>query len=161
MQSTPDTSPLGPELWTRYGANDADNSYTFPKADLPQAVVVNLGTNDFSYLNTRPALNATAFQQAYAQFIKTIQSHYPSAELFLTSSPLLSDSSPTPQDAQHTTMVNAIQGAIKSVGSAKLHFVDFPSQSGQSIGCDYHPGQAEHDIMAQILIPAIKAVLKW
>jgi len=24
------TSPIMPELWTRYGANDADNSYTFP-----------------------------------------------------------------------------------------------------------------------------------
>lgn len=46
----PDTSPLMPELYTRYGANDADGSYTFPVAWTPQAVVINLGTNDFSYV---------------------------------------------------------------------------------------------------------------
>ena len=48
-----DGSPLMPEIYTRYGANDADNSYTFPAASAPDAVVINLGTNDFNYSNSR------------------------------------------------------------------------------------------------------------
>ena len=162
-QSTPDTSPIMPQLWTRYGGNDADNSYTFPAASTPQAVVINLGTNDFSYLGVRDSLNATTYQQAYVSFIKTVQSHYPQANMFLTSSPMLSDSYPTAQDAQHTTQANAIKGAIAQVGNSRLHFVDFPSQSGAdgTIGCDYHPALSEHEVMAGILIPAIKSALKW
>ncbi len=45
-----DTSPLMPELYTRYGANDADNSYSYPSSWSPNAIVINLGTNDFSYI---------------------------------------------------------------------------------------------------------------
>ena len=33
-----DTRPLMPELYTRYGANDVDNSYTFPADWTPDAV---------------------------------------------------------------------------------------------------------------------------
>lgn len=162
-QSTPDTSPIAPQLWTRYGANDADNSYTFPKAAIPQAVVINLGTNDFSYLGVRDPLNATTYQQAYVKFVQTVQSHYPKADFFLTSSPMLSDTYPTTEDAQHTTQANAIKGAIAQLKDAKLHFVEFPPQPGteDSIGCDYHPGPGEHQTMAGILTPAIKSVLNW
>jgi len=81
-----DTSPTMPELWTRYKANDVDNTYTFkPQVDI---VVMNLGTNDFAYLgydasgqpyNLRPELNATAYTNALVKFSKTILSEYPNA----------------------------------------------------------------------------------
>lgn len=169
---TPDTSPIMPELWTRYGALDADNSYTFPTAAIPQAVVINLGTNDYSYVTTdasgntvdgRPPLNNVTYEQAYVKFVQTVQSHYPQANFFLCSSPLLSDTYPTAADMQHTSQANAIKAAIAQLNSTKVHFVDFPPQPGteDTIGCDYHPGPAEHQAMAAILIPAIKSVLGW
>ncbi|KAI9691323.1 MAG: hypothetical protein M1820_009744 [Bogoriella megaspora] len=169
---TTDTSPIQPEIWTRYGALDADNTYTFPSAATPQVVVINLGTNDYSYLLTdasgnsyaaRPPLNNVTYEQAYVKFVQTVQSHYPQANFFLTSSPLLSDGYPSTADAQHTNQANAIKAAIAQLNSSKIHFVDFPSQPGtqDTIGCDYHPGPAEHQAMAAILIPAIRNVLGW
>lgn len=159
-----------PQIWTRWGAADEDGTYTFPAADTPDVVVVNLGTNDFSYVATnsstgatydaRPRINATAYTEGLVSFGKTIQGHYPEAELFITSSPLLSDGYPTAEDAQHTTQSNAIEDAVAQLGS-KAHFVNFPTQdsSNNNIGCDYHPSSATHESMAVILTAAIEDVI--
>jgi lysophospholipase L1-like esterase len=148
---------LMPQLWTRYGTNDADNSYMFPRAETPDIVVINLGTNDFSYLGVRDPVNATMLTDSMIAFAETIRSHYPKAELFLTSSPMLSDTYPTTQDAQHTTHVNVLKAAAEKLGS-KAHVVDFPAQ-GSEVGCDYHPNAAEHEKLAAILTSAIKEVM--
>lgn len=152
-------SPLIPELWTRYGANDADNSYTFPSSWMPQAVVINLGTNDFSYLNTRQPIDPATYQAGIVKFVQTIQTHYPNAQFFLLSSPMLSDSYPTAADAQHTTESNALKAAVVQIG-AKAHFVDWPTQ-GSDVGCDYHPNAATHAAEGKVLAAAISAALGW
>lgn len=164
-----DTSPVVPELWTRYGANDADGSYTFPADEAPDLVVINLGTNDFAYMLTnssgqlyeaRPPLDADEYTAALVNFTQTIQGHYPDAQFFITSSPLLSDGYPQATDTQHTTQSNAIQAAVAQIGS-NAHFVNFPTQdsSNNNIGCDYHPSAATHASMAVILTAAIESVL--
>jgi lysophospholipase L1-like esterase len=150
---TVDTSPLMPELWTRYGANDADNTYDF-KTPVTH-VVINLGTNDFGYLGVRDPINPANFTSALVTFTKQVQSKYPSAQIFITSSPMLSDSYPTAQDAQHTTQSTCIKNAVSQIGS-KAHFVDFPTQ-GSDVGCDYHPNAATHAQLASILTSAIQA----
>lgn len=164
-----DDSPTMPELWTRYGANDADNSYTFPAADTPDIVVINLGNNDFAYMLTdssgqlyeaRPPLDAATYTNALVNFTTTIQSHYPDAEFFITSSPLLSDGYPMANDTQYTTQSNSIKAAVAEIGD-KAHFVNFPTQdsSNNNIGCDYHPSALTHQQMAVILTAAIESVL--
>ena len=86
-----DDAVLMPELYSRYGANDADNSYTFPSSWNPSAIVINLGTNDFSYVGTPPRapLNTTVFTYAMITFIQSIRNHYPNAWFFLITSPML------------------------------------------------------------------------
>ncbi|KAJ4406637.1 hypothetical protein N0V82_010084 [Gnomoniopsis sp. IMI 355080] len=161
-----DDTPIMPELWTRYGANDADNSYTFPAADTPDIVVINLGTNDFDYMLTnssgqlyeaRDPLDPDTYTAALVNFTTTIQGHYPDAQFFITSSPLLSDGYPMTTDTQHTTQSNSIQAAVAEIGS-NAHFVNFPTQdsSNNNIGCDYHPSAATHQSMAVILTAAIE-----
>ena len=165
---TPDTSPLIPELYTRYGANDADNSYTFPSTWKPSAVVINLGTNDWSYLGydaqgqqyaARDVLQPSVFAAGLVKFVKSIQSKYPNAQFFLLNSPMLSDSYPTAADAQRTNQTKAVQDAIEQIG-AKAHFVDWPTQ-GSAVGCDYHPNAATHAAEGSVLAAAIKSALKW
>lgn len=164
-----DTSPIMPELYTRYSANDADNTYTFPAATAPNAVVINLGTNDFSYIgytssgeayNARDPIDASAFTAGMVNFVKSIQAHYPNAEFFLLNSPMLSDSWPTAADAQKTTQTNAIKAAITQLNSTKVHFVDWPTQ-GSDVGCDYHPNAATNAAEAIVLANAIRAALGW
>ncbi|CAK7238100.1 hypothetical protein SEUCBS140593_010327 [Sporothrix eucalyptigena] len=163
-----DTSPLMPELYTRYGANDADNSYPFSATWLPNAVVINLGTNDFSYIawdasgrsyNARDSLDASAYTDGMVQFVQTIQTHYPDAHFFLLSSPMLSDFYPTAADAQKTTQTNALKNAATRLG-AKVHFVDWPTQ-GSDVGCDYHPNVATHAAQGAVLANAIAAAVGW
>lgn len=160
--SVNDTSPLLPELYTRYGANDADGSYPFPSSWKPSAVIINLGTNDWNYLTataSRPVQSVAVFTAALVKFVKQIQTHYPKAEFFLLNSPLLSDTFPTAADAQKTNETKAIQNAVKEIGG-KAHFVDWPTQ-GSDVGCDYHPNAATHAAEGKVLAAAIKAVLKW
>ncbi|TKA30368.1 hypothetical protein B0A50_02595 [Salinomyces thailandicus] len=179
------TEPPGeavvPELWTRYGANDPDNSYPFePPADI---VVINLGSNDFSYLVTvesgftyqaRDQINVTAYTEATVDFARRVQSKYPDAELFITSSPLLHNAYPTsimssPQvndqfplgGNQHNIQVAALKKAVAQLGS-KTHFVDFPPNDPRDFsqfGCDFHPSASYHRKMAGILTYAINQAL--
>jgi lysophospholipase L1-like esterase len=167
--SNPDTSPILPQLWTRYGANDADGSYTFPTSWNPSAVVINLGTNDFGFLlndatgqqyEARKPIVGADFTAAMVKFVKQIQVHYPKADFFLVGSPMLSDGYPAQDPAQKTKHTNAIQAAIKQLNSAKMHYVDWPSQ-GSAVGCDYHPNAATHAAEGKVLAQAIGAALKW
>ena len=165
----PDTSPLMPELYSRYGANDADGSYTFPAASTPDAVVINLGTNDFSYLgytatgqsyDARAPLDPATYTAGMVSFVQSIQTHYPNAHFFLLTSPMLSDYFPTAADAQKTTQTNALKAAITQLNSSKMHFVDWPTQ-GSDVGCDYHPNAATHAAEGKVLASAISAALGW
>ena len=155
-----DTSPIMPQLYSRYGANDADGSYTFPEETTPDVVVINLGTNDFSYLNVRPPLNSSAFTTSMVTFIQSIQKHYTKAEFFLMTSPMLNDNYPTVADAQKTTQTNSLKSTISQLNSTKIHLVEWPSQ-GSDVGCDYHPNAATNIAGAKILATAIKSVLHW
>jgi lysophospholipase L1-like esterase len=161
-----DGQPTLPSLWTRYGANDPDNSYDFKNP--VDIVVINLGTNDFGFtaydasgkpFQARPLLNMTAYTAALVKFAKTVQSKYANAELFLTTSPLIGDYYPPEDPAQKTNQQAAVKAAVAQIG-AKAHFVDFPSQdsSDNNIGCDYHPSALTQQRDAVILTAAIKAV---
>jgi lysophospholipase L1-like esterase len=161
-----DGQPTVPELWTRYGANDADNTYDFKTP--VDIVVVNLGTNDFGFMSydangvafqARPLLDMTDYTKALVKFGKAIQGKYPSAELFITSSPLIGDGYPPEDPMQKTKQQGAIKAAVAQIG-AKAHFVDFPSQdsSNNNIGCDYHPSALTQQRDAVILTSAIRAV---
>ncbi|KAF5666498.1 lipase acylhydrolase [Fusarium circinatum] len=159
-QNPPDTSPTMPVLYTRYGANDADNSYTFPSSWVPDAVVINLGTNDFSYLNVRQPVNPADLTQALVKLVKSIQPHYPKAQFFFVSSPLLSDYYPTAADAQKSTDVKVLKDVMQQLAGIKTHLVDWPTQGSDS-GCDYHPNAATQAQGGALLEASIKAALGW
>ncbi|KAK4096767.1 carbohydrate esterase family 2 protein [Parathielavia hyrcaniae] len=166
---TPDTSPTMPQLYTRYGAEDADYSYPFPASWSPNAIVLNLGTNDFSYLawdasgqpySAREPLDAAAYADGTVQFVRDVlEKRYPAAHFFLVSSPMLNDDWPTAADAQKTTQVGALRDAAARLG-ARAHFVDWPSQ-GAEVGCDYHPNAATNAAFGVTLAEAIAGVLGW
>lgn len=169
VQAAPDTSPIISELYTRYGANDADGSYNFPPRLNPDAVVINIGTNDFSYLGSaangstvalRPPLNPQTYTTAVVNFIRSIEKRYRSATFFLVTSPMLNDGYPSQQDAQKTTQTNALKDAIAQLNGTEAYLVDWPSQGGD-VGCDYHPTPETNAIGAEKLVGAIRQALGW
>ncbi|KAH8724884.1 hypothetical protein GQ44DRAFT_617199 [Phaeosphaeriaceae sp. PMI808] len=157
---TPGSSPIMPERYTKYGANDATGSYTFPKKDVPDVVVVNLGTNDFGHNNVRPLLSGADYGAAVVKFVKFVQSSYhTNATVFLLSSPMLGDSYPA-GEAVKTTQVNALKEAVLQLNGTKAYFVDWPTQ-GSDLGCDYHPTPGTNAVGAKALTDAIKANMGW
>nr|UMZ45345.1 hypothetical protein [Paramyrothecium sp.] len=157
--SPPDPLPPMPVVYTRYGAYDADNSFTFPSTWVPDAVVINLGTNDFSYLGVRDPVNPADLVDALVELTKKVYSNYPEAQFFFVSSPLLNDGYP-PGDAQKSTHIKVLQDSIKKLCGVRIHLVDWPSQ-GADVGCDYHPNAATQAIGASLLEDSIRSALDW
>jgi hypothetical protein len=91
-------------------------------------------------------------------FVKSIQGHYPNAQIFLLTSPMLGDGYPS-GEYSHTTQVNALKNAVSQIGS-NAHFVDWPTE-GSATGCDSHPNAATQAAEGQILASAIKSALGW
>ncbi|KAF4472595.1 lipase acylhydrolase [Fusarium albosuccineum] len=156
----PDTQPPMPVVYTRYGANDADNTFPFPTSWVPDAVVINLGTNDFSYLGVRDPVDPADLTEALVAFVKSIHSHYTKAHFFLVSSPMLSDSYPSEADAQKSTHVKVLKDAMQQLSGVETHLVDWPSQ-GSDVGCDYHPNAATQAQGGALLEASIKSALGW
>lgn len=152
--------PVMPDRWTQYGANDPENSYTFPKSEIPDAVVIALGTNDFSVNNNnREPLVPADFTSGAVSFIRTIQTHYPDAHFFLLQSPMIGDGWPAGEN-QWTTQKNAFNAAITQLNSTKIHFIGWNTQ-GSDVACDYHPTAATNAAEAPIVAAAIAEALGW
>jgi len=167
---TPDGLPVMPTLWLQTSAYDTTPTYTFPKSEDPQAVVVNLGTNDFAYLSSnvdangnpipaRDPMTESVFAAGMAKFVSQIRSQYPFAKIFLVSSPMLNDGWPVGQN-QHSTQLAGLEDAQSQLGDKNVFVVDLPPQ-GSDVGCDYHPTPATHQQMADVLLPVMKKALRW
>lgn len=153
-----------PQLYLRGSANDAAAKYNFAGAAKPQAVVVALGTNDFTYDSDtapRAMLDQDAFVATYLSFVKLVRANYPAATLVLAGSPMLSDSYPTSAEAQHTSLLRAITAVQTQMNDANVRVLDLPTMNTTITACDYHPSAAEQVTMSGLLVTELRAALGW
>jgi lysophospholipase L1-like esterase len=138
-----DTMPV---LYERTLAEDA-TSWTF--AIEPDVVVVNLGTNDFAAGDP-----GQPFVEAYTAFLAQIRSHYPDAHVIVASSPMLGE--------PNRSIARGYLEQVVDAAGARVTFLDLAEQmAADGYGCDYHPSGATHQKMADVLVPAIRAVTGW
>jgi lysophospholipase L1-like esterase len=130
---------------------------------VPDAVVIGLGTNDFSPGDSdRPTMDVNSFAQAYVQFIGTLRGYYPKAEIFCTSSPMLGDHWPKPEDKSATNLKAAITKTVderNGTGDAKVHKIFVNPIVGA--GCTTHPNTDQHALLAGQLGGIIAPILGW
>jgi len=140
------TDPF-PSYYNRTLAS-ANNSPTWSFSWIPDGVVINLGTNDYS---TQPAPSADVFNAAYKMFINQIRTRYGAKlHLFLVCGPMIGN--PCCQNVKQVVAEN----------QPNVHFVDLEGILQQSdLGCDYHPNVAGHKKMADLTVPVIAAALNW
>jgi lysophospholipase L1-like esterase len=128
---------------------------------VPDAVVINLGTNDFGRGNPDEKMWTTAYQD----FIKHIRKNYPKAHIFLAVGSMMSDFWPKDQKALTTVKnyLNAIIDAESKAGDKNIHFLEFTPQDGNAdgLGGDWHPSVKTHQKMADKLVEALKKELGW
>lgn len=138
----------------------ADSAWGFG-GPAPDAIVINLATNDFG----RAAPDQEGWENAYSGFIDELRTHYPAARIYLAVGTMMSDD--YPPHAQHLTILRRYLKDVLALREAKgdrnCAIVDFGVQdaANDGLGADYHPNLKTHAKMAAKLEEALKADLKW
>jgi lysophospholipase L1-like esterase len=123
---------------------------------VPHAVVINLGTNDFS----PPGPDHDAYKAAYRDFLEQLRGHYPDALLLAVMGPMLSDSFPAGVNAWTTNQadVAAVVAERAAQGDTKVHHLALTPQSSP-YGEDYHPTLATHQQMGSAVAAELRRLL--
>ncbi|MBO5714471.1 MAG: Ig-like domain-containing protein, partial [Clostridia bacterium] len=127
------------QLYKWYSANNKVG-YTHPKS--PDVVVINLGTNDGTYLANNPSHNLST---DFYMLLNLIRGKHDDAYIILTYGMM----------SVNSTVLSAINSAIDDFDDEKVSFVTPASPSGEG----GHPNQAVNDKTAEILTEYIKNLL--
>jgi lysophospholipase L1-like esterase len=141
-----------PVLFNRTIPTDSSSTWNFSWT--PDAVVINLATNDFATGDP-----GQPFVDAYKAFVAALRKHYPSAFIFVIDGPSMSGSALTTAQGYLDQVVQA----RKDLGDTRIEQIPITpqDQSKNGIGCDYHPSVATDDIMGKALAAAIKKTMGW
>ncbi|MCS6824671.1 MAG: GDSL-type esterase/lipase family protein [Cytophagaceae bacterium] len=159
--NTGSTSQTMPLIYDRIFPDQASPLWTYSNYT-PDVIVIGLGTNDFApeAWATPNMLDSASFVNTYIAFIQTLRTHYPDAHIICVVSNAVSDYWPVGMKVR-TRFKNYIQ-AVDTYFSAdaKVHQLELPTQL-PPYGEDWHPSAAEHQNMANLLIPFIKNITGW
>jgi lysophospholipase L1-like esterase len=142
-----------PMVYTRALTNDATPAWGFGAQ--PQAVIVNLGTNDISNSKGDPG---TPFRTAYTNFLQAIRAKNPGALIVCIIGPLLGGTDLSTIEGH----IRAAVGARVAAGDRNVELFDqIATQSSDNAACQYHPNPAENQIMADQITAELRARLGW
>lgn len=127
----------------------------------PHAVVVNLGTSDFTR-NGDPGREA--FIAEYSSLLAQIRSQYPDAFILAATGPTLTDGFPT--GVSSATLAREYAEASvaqrKAAGDTRIDLVNLGVDDGaRGYGCDFHPSAETHRLIAEKLSEELKSRLGW
>ncbi|MGC9260869.1 MAG: SGNH/GDSL hydrolase family protein [Phycisphaerae bacterium] len=126
----------------------------------PQAVVINLGTNDFAGGDP----NEQKWVAAYVRFIQRIRRNYPGVSIICALSSMVSNAW-LPKKNARSMCRRYIRTVVKQChrdGYKKVFFLAFPLQNGQyGFGAQWHPSVREDRYLAGILVKALRDKLGW
>lgn len=140
--------------WSAFGdwTSPAKTDWDFTKFQ-PEAVVINLGTNDSSYV-AHDATREAEFVDAYVAFIKQIREKNPDATIFCTLGIMGADLYPQIEQAvaKYTTQT----------GDKNVTSMQFDSQQmSDGICVDWHPSEKTNTKAAAKLSAYMKEVMGW
>lgn len=150
-------TPTLPKLHRQILPWDATNLWDVSRW-IPQVVVVDLGTNDFSGV----APDSAKFHRAYMGFVDSLHTHYPSARIVLVDGPMLSDGYPAGMNA--LTKVRKHLDNIVAAGTAKgmsISHLELTPQGDLGYGADFHPNRAQARLNGQELTTHIRRLTGW
>lgn len=119
----------------------------------PDAVVINLGTNDDSYCQEDRS-RQEEYAASYADFLRTVRRNNPGAAIFCILGLM--------GDRLFPWMCNACENYKSSSGDDRIYTVHLQEQDA-SLGyvSDYHPLESAHEKAARTLIPEIRRIMGW
>ncbi len=124
---------------------------------LPDAVVVNLATNDFARDNP----SEKDWTGAYEAFIRRTWRRAPAAPVYVTLGSMMTDSYPVGKRALSTAR-GYLTRMVARMHDPRLHYVEFPPQGTEDgVGADWHPNLVVQRKMATRLAEAMRRDLGW
>ncbi|HPG39399.1 MAG TPA: SGNH/GDSL hydrolase family protein [bacterium] len=141
-----------PSVYDRTCYNNATRVWDFTKW-IPQVVIINLGTNDFS---TQPYPDKAVFQDAYTQLINRVQSNYAGVTIFCVCGPMIgSPCSTYIQEVVTQCQANNTNKAVYYIGMSTSLL------TGTDRGSDWHPNISGQQKIANAILPVIKDRMGW
>jgi len=125
----------------------------------PDVVIINLGTNDWSYITTLSgdarAQAIINFEQAYVNFIQTIHTIHENASIVIVYG-LMNETN------IYTPTLNIVNQANELLPNLDLYYIQLPSvNAADGIGSSNHPSLATHIKAGQSLAEALNEWLDW
>ncbi len=139
-----------PQLYLRTTPKNTSSRWNFENW-IPHAVVINLGTNDFS---NPGEVDTDAFMKAYDEFLKFIRGNYPDAHIFCSVGPM---------NHRALEYVKKVVEDFNEQGDKKVHFVEIPLMDTETegAGANWHPSVKTHQRMGEQIAEEIGKVLGW
>jgi lysophospholipase L1-like esterase len=142
-----------PVLYERTLPARADSRWDFARF-LPQVVVINLGTNDFSVGSPPEGV----FVDAYVALLQRVRSVYGTVHIFCVLGPMLEGAA---LHAARVCITRAVD-RVRAAGMSRVQVIELPPQSAEhGCGSDGHPSATTHRLMADRLTAAVRATLAW
>lgn len=146
--SRPEPNRGLPSVYEHALGVDGSPPWTFSEA--VDAVIINLGTND--WIAGDPG---KAYERAYVAFVKRIRKRHPDAFVFLTIGSMLIE----PELSEVNARLARVVATLAREGDRKVSTFDLGTQDARITGCDWHPSEADHARMARILEEQLRAKL--
>ena len=148
-----------PELYDLALPTDPKSQWPFT-TPAPDAIIINLGTNDFG--GKFP--DQEQWIAAYRKFIARLRTRYPKAAIYCATGTMLGDGDAYGRNPKSTLLdcVQKIVAAENAAGNANIRALDFGQQNpADGIGGDWHPSRKTHQLMAAKLTAALQKDLAW
>jgi lysophospholipase L1-like esterase len=149
--------PNAPQFFNRTLPDDPAS--TWNHADyVPDAIVVCLGTNDFS----KDLPDEAVYRKAYDDFVGEIRAVYPRAALVLAESPIFGDAPGTPDRAKRDQLrrvIDAVMARRRAAGDKRIAVAPvghYPGTPGNA-----HPVAFQHEQIAVQLLGPIRSLTGW
>lgn len=142
---------LSPELRQKTGFDSMKWDFSHYQ---PDAICINLGTNDLSTNNYDTKL----LKQGYQSLLKMVRQHNPQAKIVFLCGSMLGDK----ELEIAKQILNEVAAEANKAGDKEVYRFDFTPQNGDlGYGNDYHPSLWQHEKMAAELTAYLRALMQW
>lgn len=151
-------APVMPQVYEKANFQEGNGPLWNFNLFTPAIVSIALGTNDFSNgdgIKKRLPFDSAAFVTSYVNFVGLVKSKYPKAQIALLSSPMINGNN-------RLTLQNcltAVKQQIDLLNPADKRVALYFFEPMQAHGCNGHPNIADHEILANQLMPFFKKLL--
>lgn len=126
----------------------------------PQAVVINVGTNNFANIDP----GERRFVELYLALFAKVRAAYPKAFILCALGSMLSDVYPEGRHSltQARKYMKVVMQKLEESGEKRTGFLEFSEQNhADGLGCGFHPSLKTHKLMSDRLTAMLKERMGW